>query len=76
MFAIAIKDLKVYCDNSNLFLGKNAIWFEWLVKKKETSKQTAVTLYYKYQMFISQGLILVLEKHRSKSFYYIKIRLL
>ena len=46
MFFIAIKDLEVRLDNSNLPLGKNAIFFEPLAQKKENDKQTTSTLYY------------------------------
>lgn len=38
MFALAIKDLKVRLANSNLELGKRAIWFEPLAQKRKTSK--------------------------------------
>ncbi len=46
MFAIAIEDLEVRLRNSNLSLGKSAIWFELSAQKGETGKQTAGTLYY------------------------------
>ena len=48
MLAIVIKDLEVYLGNSNLPLGKNAIWFKPLAQKRETGKQTACILYYQY----------------------------
>ena len=48
MLGVVIKDLKMRLSNSNLSLGKSAIWFKFLAQKKETSKQTATTLYYKY----------------------------
>lgn len=48
ILTIAIEDLKVYLSNSNLLLGKNAIKFKVLVKKKETSKQMASIAYYYY----------------------------
>ena len=48
MFAIVIKDLEVRFDNSNLPLGKSAIWFELLAQKGETGKQMASILYYQY----------------------------
>ena len=46
MLAIAIKDLKVCLDNSNLLLRKNVIWFEPLAYKRETGKQTGSILSY------------------------------
>ena len=46
MLAITIEDLEVCLANSNLSLGKSAIWFEPLAQKGETSKQTADILYY------------------------------
>ena len=45
---VAIEDLEVRCGNTNLSLGKSAIWFESLAQKEETGKQTAGALYYKY----------------------------
>ena len=48
MFAVAIKDLEVRLGNSNLPLGKSAIWFELSAQKEETGKQTAGILYYQY----------------------------
>ncbi len=48
MLAVAIEDLEVRLGNSNLPLGKSAIWFEPLAQKGETSKQTAGALYYQY----------------------------
>lgn len=47
-FDIEIKDLKVRLGDSNLPIKKNAICFEFLTQKRETNKQTASTLYYKY----------------------------
>ena len=38
MFAVAIKDLEVHLGNSNLPLGKSAIWFEPSAQKGETDK--------------------------------------
>ena len=48
MLAVAIKDLEVCLGNSNLLLGKSAIWFEPSAEKGETGKQTAGILYYQY----------------------------
>ena len=48
MLAVAIKDLEVRLGNSNLPLGKNAIWFEPLAQKGETGKQMTGILYYQY----------------------------
>ena len=48
MLAVKIKDLEVRLSNSNLSTRKNAIYFEFLAQKRETSKQTANILYYKY----------------------------
>ena len=48
IFAIAIKDLEVYLSNWNLPTWKNVIYFEPLAQKKETGKQMAGALYYKY----------------------------
>ena len=48
MLVVAIKDLEVRLGNSNLPLGKNAIWFELSAQKRETDKQTAGILYYQY----------------------------
>lgn len=38
IFAIAIKDLEMRLGNSNLPLGKIAIWFESSAQKGEISK--------------------------------------
>ena len=46
MLAIAIKDLEVHLDNSNLFLGKSTIWFKPLTQKEEINKQIIGILYY------------------------------
>ena len=46
IFTVAIENLKVHLDNSNLFLKKNAIQFELLAQKKEIDKQIAGILYY------------------------------
>ena len=48
MLAVAIENLEVYLDNSNLPQRKSAIWFEPLAQKGETGKQTACILYYQY----------------------------
>lgn len=48
MFAIAIKNLEVRLNNSNLPTRKKVIYFEPLTQKRETDKQTAGALYYKY----------------------------
>ncbi len=48
ILAIAIEDLGVHLSNSNLPLGKNAIWFEPLAQKGEITKQTTDTLHYQY----------------------------
>ena len=48
MLAVAIKDLEVRLNNSNLPIGKSAIRFESLAQKGEADKQTADALYYKY----------------------------
>ena len=48
MLTVAIEDLEMHLDNSNLPLEKSAIWFEPSTKKKETGKQTASILYYQY----------------------------
>lgn len=48
IFAIIIKDIKVYLDNLNLLLKKSVIWFKLLIKKKEIGKQKTNVLYYKY----------------------------
>ena len=48
MVAIVINDLKVRISNSNLPLGKNAIWFEPLAQKEDIGKQTAGILCYQY----------------------------
>ena len=48
ILVVAIKDLEMYLSNSNLLIRKNAICFEPLVQKRETGKQTADALYYKY----------------------------
>ena len=48
MLAIAIKDLMMQFDNSNLPLGKSAIRFESLPQKLKTGKQTTSELYYQY----------------------------
>ena len=53
MLAIAIKDLEMRLGNSNPPLGKNAIWFESLTRKKETGKQTAYILFYQYEKSVS-----------------------
>ena len=38
MLAVTIKDLEVRLGNSNLHLGKSAIWFKPLGQKEETGK--------------------------------------
>ncbi len=48
MFIVLIKDLEVHLGNSNLSLGKSAIWFEPSVPKRETGKQIASAVYYQY----------------------------
>ena len=48
MLAIAIEDLEVQLNNSNLLIRKSAIRFEPSAKKGETDKQTAGALYYQY----------------------------
>lgn len=45
MFAITIKDLKTHLGNSNLPLGKSAIWFKLLAQKRKTGKQIISILY-------------------------------
>lgn len=47
MFAIVIKDLEEYLNNSNQLLEKNVIWFKLLAFKKNV-KQMPYILYYKY----------------------------
>ena len=76
MSAIAIKDLELHLGNPNLPLGRSAICFELLAQKKETGKYTADAQYYKYQEFVSQGHMPVLEKPRPKPPFCIKIRFL
>lgn len=58
ILTILIKDLKMYLRNSNLPIGKNAICFEFLAFKKETNKQTAISLYYKYWESIYKSIYL------------------
>ena len=48
MLALAIKDLEVCMDNSNLPMRIKAIWFKPSAQKRETGKQTAGILYYQY----------------------------
>ena len=48
MLTITIEDLKMRLYNSNLPLGKTAIWFEPLAQKGETSKEMASALNYQY----------------------------
>ncbi len=48
ILAIVIEDLEVHLRNSNLFPGKNVIWFELSAQKREIDKQMAGTLYYQY----------------------------
>lgn len=48
MLAIVIKDLKLRINNLNLLLGKSVIRFDSSVQMRETSKQIAHRLYYKY----------------------------
>lgn len=45
MLAITIEDLEMRLGNSNLLLGKSAIWFEPLAQKGETGKQITSILY-------------------------------
>lgn len=52
ILAIIIEDLEIHLDNSNLLLRKYVIYFKLLVLKKETSKKTVSTLYYRYQRSI------------------------
>lgn len=53
LLAIAIKDLEIYWGNANLFLGKSTIWFELLSQKRETYKQMANALDYKFLKSVS-----------------------
>ena len=48
MLVVAIKDLELQLSYSNLPIEKSVICFKSLAQKRETSKQTAVALYYKY----------------------------
>ena len=48
MLVVAIENLEMQLNNSNLPIGKSAICFEPLAQKRETGKQTAGALYYKY----------------------------
>lgn len=48
MLTIVIKNLKIQMTNSNLLMRKNAICFEVSNQKRETDKQTADAIYYKY----------------------------
>ncbi len=48
MLTVVIEDLEVRLGNSNLPLGKNAIWFEPLAQKREIGKQMIGALYYQY----------------------------
>lgn len=52
MPTVAIKELEMHLSNSRLPMGQSAICFEISVQKKGTGKQTAGTLYYKYQEFV------------------------
>lgn len=45
---IVIKDLEICLRNSNPPMRKSVICFELSVYKKETNKQTAGALFYKY----------------------------
>lgn len=45
IFVVAIKDLEMRFNNTNLLLGKSAICFELLTQKREIGKQTANMLY-------------------------------
>lgn len=45
MLVVAIEDLEVRLGNSNLPLGKSAIWVEPLAQKGDTGKQMAGALY-------------------------------
>lgn len=53
MFAIAIEDLEVQLNNSNLPIRKSAICFELLAQKGKISKQMTSALYYKYKKSVS-----------------------
>lgn len=48
IFVVAIKDLKVCLNNSNLSIEQCTICFKASGQKRETSKQTENILYYKY----------------------------
>ena len=48
ILAVAIEGLEVRLNNSNLPTGKSAICFKLLAQKRETDKETAGALYYKY----------------------------
>ena len=48
ILAVAIEDLEVQLSNSNLSIGKSAICFKPSAQKRETGKQMADVLYYKY----------------------------
>ena len=49
ILTIAIEDLEVQLSNLNLPIGKNEICFEPSAQKRETGKQMASTLCYKYK---------------------------
>ena len=48
MLAVAIEDLEVQLNNSNLLIGKSSIRFKPLAQKRESGKQMTGALYYKY----------------------------
>lgn len=75
IFVVAIKDLEVQLSNLNLQIRKNAICFESLASKRETGKQMANVLYYKYQKSVLQERMLVLRKPRPKPPFHVNIRL-
>ena len=56
-------------------MKKNVICFGPLAQKKETDKQMASILYYKYQESVSQECILVLGKPGPKPLLYVNIGL-
>lgn len=48
ILAITIEDLEMCLNNSNLPIGKSAIFFELWAQKREIGKQITGALYYKY----------------------------
>lgn len=72
---IAFEDLNLRVSNSNLLLGKRAIWLEFLAQNRKTDKHITGAYTTNTKNFLQKP-IFILGKHRLKLFFCIKIGLL